>query len=82
VKKASRRAKRHAKESRMRTERMLKEAASRSGPVKISYLPGFGPPTTKKKFPFLATITCPKGTYEVRVHETGMEFVRWIKKED
>lgn len=41
---------------------MLAEAARRSGPVTISYLPGFEPPATiarpdaRTKFPFKATI--------------------------
>jgi len=39
----SKKAKHKAKVSRKRKERMLREAASRSGPVTISYLPGFGP---------------------------------------
>jgi hypothetical protein len=62
----SKRAKRNARVSRDRTEEMLRGAHLRSGPVTISYLPGFEPPATpppppsppglKTKFPFAATI--------------------------
>jgi hypothetical protein len=41
--KFSRRAQRHAKESKMRAERMIKEQAQRSGPVTIKWLPGKEP---------------------------------------
>jgi hypothetical protein len=56
-------AKRHARESRMRTQRMIAGASSRSGPVKVSYLPGFEKPLRVSsdelpttKFPFAAKI--------------------------
>ena len=39
----SKRASRHAKESKQRTKKMLKGAAAKSGPVTVSYLPGYGP---------------------------------------
>lgn len=53
----SKKAQMHARQSRARTEKMLEGAARRSGPVKISYLPGFEPPhTNRTKFPFEATI--------------------------
>ena len=56
----SKKAKRHAAESKQRTRRMVRGAASRSGPVKVSWLPGFEPPpsepVSKTKFPFEATI--------------------------
>jgi hypothetical protein len=59
--KFSRRAERHAAESKMRTRRMMKGARQKSGPVTISYLPGMEPAPALKmqgqtKFPFLATI--------------------------
>lgn len=54
--KFSRKAKRHAIQSTQRTERMLKQAGSRSGPVTVKWLPGFEPVHTKTKFPFAATI--------------------------
>lgn len=59
--KFSKKAQRHAKLSRKQTERMLGQAAHRSGPVTISYLPGFKPPPlserlTRTKFPFTAII--------------------------
>lgn len=41
--KFSKKAQRHAKVSRKRTERMLASAKNRSGPVTISYLLGFEP---------------------------------------
>jgi hypothetical protein len=57
VAKYNKKAKRHAAESKHRTKKMLREAASRSGPVKVSYLPGFEPPPAQgTKFPFRATI--------------------------
>jgi hypothetical protein len=52
----SKRARRHAAESKQRTKKMLGAAASRSGPVRISYLPGSEPPGWRTKFPFKATI--------------------------
>lgn len=61
-KRFSKKAKRHAAESKMRTKRMLQKAryGHGSGPVTISYLPGFGPegklPEKKTKFPFEAMI--------------------------
>ena len=66
----------------MRTRRMLSDQARRSGPVKISYLPGFGPPpdplAPKTKLPFDATIVGPTRAYRVRVHPYGMEFLGWL----
>ena len=53
----SKKARTHAAQSKKRKERMLREAVRRSGPVTVSYLPGFeppAPPTTK--FPFTAII--------------------------
>jgi hypothetical protein len=53
-----------------------------SNPVRISYLPGFGPPPlaapakSHTRLPFLATIATPRGRYEVEVGEVGMRFVR------
>ena len=60
----SKRAKRHKAESEIRTEQMIKDAARRSGPVKVSYLPGSEPPPLepepafeqRTKYPFTATI--------------------------
>ena len=42
----------------MRSERMIHEAARRSGPVTVRYLPGFAPPDQHDatRFPFDATI--------------------------
>ena len=54
--KFSKKAQRHAKLSRKQTERMLGQASHRSGPVKVSYLPGFGPPGPRTKYPFAAII--------------------------
>ena len=61
--KFSKKARRHARESRARTQRMLREADAKSGPVKVSWLPGFEPPEekplaskTKTRIPLRATI--------------------------
>jgi hypothetical protein len=41
----------------MRAKRQVKNASRRSGPVTISYLPGFEPPPEPEtKYPFRATI--------------------------
>lgn len=59
----SKRAQRHATESKQRTKKMLRDARSKSGPVKISYLPGFEPPAlTRTKYPFTAIINGRKAT--------------------
>ena len=68
--KFSARATRKAKMSRKRTQRMLKEASSRSGPVTVSYLPGFEPPAPKTKFPFKARIN----GWKVTVWPTRIEW--------
>jgi len=57
VSRFSKKARRRAVESKFRTKAMLRDAHRRSGPVTISYLPGFEPPLpATTKFPFPATI--------------------------
>lgn len=63
--KFSNKAKQHAAYSKADARRQVKEAARRSGPVTVSYLPGFEPPPpppdiepirSRAKFPFRAII--------------------------
>jgi hypothetical protein len=65
VSRFSKKARRRAVKSKFRTKAMLRDAHRRSGPVTISYLPGFEPPPNRRrgptveqrtKFPFRATI--------------------------
>lgn len=80
----SARAQRKAKLSRQRTKKMLKAAASRSGPVRVYYLPGFGPievppppsPPMRTKFPFEAWINGQK--VRVSYVSGGVRFDHYI----
>lgn len=64
-----------------------KRNAGLTSSVKVSYLPGYGPPppsppeslpSPHTKFPFKATITARGRTYEVEVTRGGMRFLRWV----
>ena len=77
----SKRAKRHAAESKQRTKRMLK--SRRPGPVTVSYLPGFGPPPTptltkygETKFPFYATINGRRAIVRLEGGKIMFDYVR------
>ena len=56
--KFSKKARRKAKVSRVRTERMMASAKHRAGPVRVTYLPGYETtgPSQRTRFPFRATI--------------------------
>jgi hypothetical protein len=65
---------------------MLDDAPRRSGPVRVSWLPGHEPAPVSvdaeaqplTKLPFIATITANGRTYEVEVLPVGLRFSRWL----